>query len=336
MTAPTLLDPAPRPSAAAPAGAGSPARPPKARRPWRAVLLGLTALLALALLVAALGADWSGGGDSTTSQDSRAAASRGAAAPQPEPQAPDLTAGASSGTSAPTAPGSTSALTAERVVKTGEVALVAPEGAVSSILTSVQRAAEAQRGVLASSTTQEYGDAPSGSVTVRVPVDSYGALLLQVRNLGAAVRSAQTSTTDVTGQSVDLDAQSRTLRDTRDQLLAIKGKAGQVGDILTVQQRIDDVTARINSIEGQAAVLRDQAAMSTLTVTVREAGDPSYGGRPDRPDGLGEAFRDAGSNFGSGLEAIVRASGALLLLVLCLLVLAPVVLFGRRLARRLS
>lgn len=220
-----------------------------------------------------------------------------------------------------------------RVVKTGAIALIVDDGKVTPTLTEVQGFATAAGGVVAAAETQESGPTPSGSVTLRVPVDSFEEVVAQVRGVGAEVRSATTSGQDVTAQYADLEAQLRTLKAARERFLAILSNARTIGDVLAVQQRVDDVTGRIDRIEGQRQVLEAQSEKATLEVTVTEEDDPALAAeKPD--DGLSKAFADAWHGFTSGVEGLIRLSGRGILLLMCLAVAVVVLRLGWRASRR--
>jgi hypothetical protein len=155
-----------------------------------------------------------------------------------------------------------------------------------------------------------------------------------VRSLDAEVRTATTSGRDVTAEYTDLEAQLRTLRAARERFLEILGDARAIGDVLGVQQRIDEVTLQIDRLEGQRVLLASQSDSATLEVTVTEADDPAVAGTEKPDDGLGNAFRDAWDGFTSGVEALVAASGRALLVLLCLLAALAVGRLGWRASRR--
>lgn len=248
--------------------------------------------------------------------DGRAAAPAPAAAGQAAPPAP----------AAPVPDGA-------RVVKTGAIALIVEDDEVTPALTEVQSYATAAGGVVASAKTQESGPTPSGSVTLRVPVDRFEEVVAKVRGMDAEVRSATTSGQDVTAQYADLEAQLRTLTAARERFLEILSSARTIGDVLAVQQRVDDVTGKIDRLEGQRRVLAAQSDDATLEVTVTEADDPVLAAqRPD--DGLSKAFSDAWSGFTSGVEGLIRLSGRGLLLAMCLVAAYVVVRLGWRASRR--
>jgi hypothetical protein len=247
------------------------------------------------------------------------------------------TAGVASGSAPVAAPPIVSAPAPDegesRVVKTGSIALVVKDGRVSPTLTATERAAKANGGYISAGTTDEYGETPSGELTIRVPVTKFETLVAQIRGLDAKVRTASTSGKDITAQYSDLEAQLRSLKATRERFYDILAKTRTISEILTVQQRIDNVTGQIDRIEGQRKLLASQSALSTLTVSVSEEGDPVV--RAEKPQsGLSQAFHDAWDGFVTGVEAIIRHSGRALLLLLCLVVALAIGRSGWRVARR--
>lgn len=223
---------------------------------------------------------------------------------------------------------------ASRVVKTGRLALVVKKDRVSSTLKAVEKAARGQGGYLASGTTNEYGDNPSGELTIRVPADKFEDLVAQVRGLDAKVRTATTTGKDVTAQYSDLATQLRTLKATRDRFYTILTKANTIGEILAVQQRIDDVSGQIDRIEGQRKLLASQSDLATLTVSVSEEGDPVVKAAAKPRSGISQAFVNAKDGFVTGVEAIISHSGRALLWLLSIGLVLLIARSAFRVARR--
>ena len=221
-----------------------------------------------------------------------------------------------------------------RVVKSGSIALVVKDKRVSPTLTAVQQAARAEGGYIASSASDEYGETPSGEVTIRVPVAKFENLVAKVRALDAKVRTASTSGRDVTAQYSDLESQLRTLKATRERFLLILSRTKTISEILTVQQRVDNVSGQIDKIEGQRKLLANQSELSTLTVSVSEEGDPVVKATSEPRSGIAQAVEDAKDGFVTGVEAIISHSGRAILWLFCIAVLALVLRGGWRVARR--
>lgn len=220
-----------------------------------------------------------------------------------------------------------------KVVKTGSVALEVQPKFVGPTMTKLGGFATGLGGYVADTKTAEGGDDPSGSVTLRVPVDTFEQLLGQVRNLGT-VKSSTTHGQDVTAQYADIQARLTALSATRDQLLTILHRASAIGDILAVQDRLNDVQTQIDQLQGQQKVLDDQTSMASLSVDVAPKGTTPN--KPSTPSGIGKAWDDARHGFTSGVEDILAASGTILVVLLVLAALAALARFGWQAARRRS
>lgn len=216
-----------------------------------------------------------------------------------------------------------------RVVKTGTVSLVVDDGKVSATVQRLQVLVSGARGYVANSTSEEEGEHPSASLTIRVPVASFETLISQVRALKVKVVSAETSGRDVTATYADTQAQIQTLQAARGRYLAILAGAKTIAETLTVQQRIDDVQGQIDRLEGQRRVLANQSDLATLTVSVAEQADQML--LTTEPSGWSKAWDDATGGFTSGIQALIAHSGRTLLV---LLVGAALFLLGRPLWHR--
>ena len=216
-----------------------------------------------------------------------------------------------------------------RIVQTGTIVLVAPDGKVSAVLSKVQQVVASARGYVSSSSSQEAGRHPSGMVTLRVPEASYALVVKQVREIGVKVVSVSSNGMDVTATYADVQAQIGSLTASRNRFLVILGQAKTIGETLSVQQRVDDVQGQIDRLEGQRRVLADQSDLATLTVSVSEAGDGDL--VVTQRSGLSKAWHDAVHGFTSGVEAIVARSGRVLVV---LLFVGLLLLIGRPLLSR--
>lgn len=208
-----------------------------------------------------------------------------------------------------------------KVIRTGSLDLEVRKGAFEGTVARITAQAIGLGGYVAESTTSEAGDAPSGSIVVRVPDESFDTLLADLRELGE-VKAVASKGTDVTAQFTDLGARLTALWATRDRLGTVLSEAANVPDILAVQDRITQVQTEIEQIQGQQRLLDDQTSMGTLAVTLGEPGAEivELDATPD--EGLGAAWDDARRRFGNGLEDLVSWSGsAAVVLIVGLLLL---------------
>ncbi len=245
----------------------------------------------------------------------------------------------SSSTSTGASPNSASVLSnvgqPARIEQTGSLSLTVPKGSLSRTMTQLNFLAGAYNGFVSNSTTQSgpvaENGAPSGSITLEVPVASFSDVLKKAQALGKTV-SLTTKATDVTAQYVDLQSRIAALQASRQQYLTIMAKATSIGDVLAVQAQLDTIDSQIQQLQGQLNVLSSETDYSSLTVTATE-GIPVVHHHPvPRPhrSGLATAWSNSVHGFVDGVEGLIRLAGPALFILLC----GAVVLVGGRLGWR--
>ncbi len=225
------------------------------------------------------------------------------------------------------------AVSAAKIVKTASLDLEVRRGAASNTFGRLTTLAAGSGGFVSQQQTTESGGSPSGTITIRVPSDSFEQVLAEARKLGA-VQSATTGGQDVTNEYTDVDARLKALDDERTQLQLVLGTANNVPDILSVRDRLTAVQTEIEQLQGRKNVLDDQISLATLAVSVHEKGDATTPVPPPEPTGFAKAWHDAAHGFNSGVQAIIAGSGRTALVLLVGLVLFLVGRVAWRIARR--
>ena len=267
---------------------------------------------------------------STTAAGSGSAAT-GSSATAPAPS------GGGSASSVPPLPAGSVGQSA-KVEASGSISLTIGRGTLPSVLAALTDLAASKGGFVASSQAQVSsggsgsGSPTSGTIVLRVPEPSFAAVVSQVQRTGHAT-SVSTTSTDVTGQYVDLQARINALEASRQQYLTIMGQATSIGDILAVQSQLDTLQTQIEQLQGQLSVLDNETTYGTLTVSLAEAGHRPPPPRPARR-GLDEAWHDGVGGFVSGVEWLIRIAGTTLFVLICLAALALLGRWGWRSARR--
>lgn len=308
------------------------------RRPdrWQVVAVALATLFLAGTVVALARAGTGHRSTDTRSTDTR---SSGAATTASKSVARSAgAAGASTGSEAATAASGGALATADsgaptglsvptvqpKIVRTAELT-VRVRGPFTAAVDDAGAVAAMLGGFVTSSSTSSLGRGRSSAeLTVRVPADQFDEARRRLMALGK-VESLEMSGRDVGGQVVDLDARLRAARAEEDALTALLAKAGDIGSILQVRDRLSAVRTEIEQLDAQQSALRDQVAMSTLRVSLREQGAPTA------TQGAGRGGRDASSisasvrtAFHAG-EAVV---GGMVIVLGTLLPLVVVALFG--------
>lgn len=241
--------------------------------------------------------------------------------------------GGDGGVAAEVAPLPQTVASQDRVIREGTIALDVEEGQFDAAYAQVVEAARRLGGTVAASTTRtEDEDGGSfGSLTVRVPVDDYEDLLVDVAEIGA-VRQRDITATDVSEEFVDLQSRQRNLEAQERFYLGLLDEAAGVSDAIAIQQQLTGITEQLEQVKGRIAFLDDRTSFSTLTVELYEPGTavPTSEEPTGRPE-LARFWADARDAFVNVIGATMVAVAFLApLAVLGLLVFALLRLIQRR------
>ena len=173
--------------------------------------------------------------------------------------------------------------------------------------------------------SDEGGSAEAGDrwvrYTFRVPSDSYADFLNDAAAAGSVTYKSET-TEDVTADYVDLEARLESLRTQEARLLELAGQAGDLADLLAIEEQLAQVRYEIESYTGQQRVYDSLLAYSTVDVSLDEVRilTPVSGNFGSRAV---TAFKESWRNFADGVQDVAIG---LIYLLPALLVLAAVVL----------
>lgn len=223
-----------------------------------------------------------------------------------------------------------------KVREVGSVDLSVDAKKFQSALDGLAAFATADGGFVANSQmrtgTKLSGTYSSGSIVIQVPQHNFTKLVGQVKRVGHAT-SVVTSSTDVTGQYVDLRARISALQASRQQYLTIMARTTTTGGILAVQSQLDSLQSQIEQLQGQMNLLNSQTTYASLTVSVTVAGShPNT--TPRLASGISKAWHDSIAGFVAGVEWLIRIAGPMLFAVACLAALGILGRFAWRESRR--
>ncbi|MEA2552521.1 MAG: hypothetical protein QOJ65_697 [Fimbriimonadaceae bacterium] len=163
-----------------------------------------------------------------------------------------------------------------QIVKTGELTVLVPRA--NQALDSVNAIAKKLGGLVESSNLSgDEMDGRSASVSLRVPVAKFDEAMQDLRKLGK-VSGESTDGRDVTTEVVDSDARLKVMRAAEQSYIQILNKARKQEDVLSVHDRLDTVRQDIEGLTAQLKSLRNQAAMSTISVTITQKAAPKVAG----------------------------------------------------------
>ena len=102
------------------------------------------------------------------------------------------------------------------------------------------------------------------SLTVKVPVDQFDALVNSFTGDGIKLMAKNVSTEDVTGEVVDTKARLQAKMAVREKYLELLKQAKNMNDILQVQGQINDIQENIEAANGRIEYLQHASAYSTI------------------------------------------------------------------------
>jgi hypothetical protein len=187
--------------------------------------------------------------------------------------------------------------------------------------------AEAHGGFVVTSESRLQGDGAHGAQTaeivtvqMRVPATRFDAAIAEIRAVGSRVRAEKITGKDVTEEFIDLDARLRAQRALEAQFLEIMKRAGKVSDALEVHSQLAGVRTEIERVEGRRRFLENQAALSTINITLQPPAPLVSANTSGFLYGIRQAFGDGLDIAAEIVLGIVRF-GIALLPVLLLIVL---------------
>ena len=174
----------------------------------------------------------------------------------------------------------------------------------------------------------------TATVTIRVPAEVYASVMSQLRGIAEEVRSEISEASEVTEEYTDLQARLRNLEATEAGYLELLTKADEIPDILTVQDRINQVRLEIEQVQGRINLLDSLTDLATITVQFTlplvpvEEPDGGQGWAAEAWDTAWEGSQDAVVALGT--VAIVGGVVLAWLAIPALVALAAWRLFGPR------
>ena len=233
---------------------------------------------------------------SSSDMGAKAAAGQGVPAPALAPAASAAAQRAPGGqggatTTARLAPASSIIYTAQLTVRADNV------GSAAAQATQI---AEGVGGYVSSETASADPDHPSeatASVQLKIPVASYPTTLGQLASRLGTQLSLQQQAQDVTQQVADVNSQVTSDEAAIAQLRALLSHAGSVGDLLSVQNQINDEEASLESMQAQQRALSHETTYATVSLTLLGPKAKPLVHRPKPPPTLA-------GGFGAGWRAL--------------------------------
>jgi len=167
-------------------------------------------------------------------------------------------------------------------------------------------------GYVTNSTSQlDAGGKKKGSITIRVASVKFDEMISQLSGIGK-VMNQNISDKDVTEEFMDAEARLKTQRELETRLLKLLSeKTSTLSAIVEVEQKLAGVRENIEKTEGRMRFLKDQAAYSTITVSVYEPAmlTTSTGGG---------FFYELGESISKGLTGFTKVLSGIITFIIAL------------------
>lgn len=215
----------------------------------------------------------------------------------------------------------------QKIMKTAYLDLEVAEGDFQTKFQKAQQLAGMFGGYVLGSNASAGGEedqVEGGTVTIRVPVESFDKMMVEARKLDLDGKPTNESinTQDVTAEFVDLKARVTNQQAYVNSMLALLAKAKTIEEILSVQQTLTYAQQELEQLKGQMQYLESNTSYSTLTMNLYETG-----GKPATPGkwGFVQALKDAMHNVVDAFSAVVRGLGWLIPVIVLLAIVGAII-----------
>ncbi len=159
------------------------------------------------------------------------------------------------------------------VIRRGEIAIVTAE--MNRARLDIEDLLDEHGGYLASEdTANDRRGRPESSVLVlRVPEPSFDEVMRELAGIGST-RKAERTSEDVTTELVDVESRVATQEASLARLRGFLAQATDVDDMIRIESEIAQRQADLESLKAQQRYLRDNTAMSRVTVRLRTPAAP--------------------------------------------------------------
>lgn len=150
------------------------------------------------------------------------------------------------------------------VIKYSTLSLLVKD--VSRVQKEIGQKTKALGGYMVNINLSRPEEAPSGSITVRIPQEKLDEALDYFRGLAVKVVSENLYGRDVTDEYVDIETRLETLLKTKTKFEEILAKAEKVDEILQVQRELINLQTQIDNLKGRQNYLEKSVQLSKITV----------------------------------------------------------------------
>ena len=140
----------------------------------------------------------------------------------------------------------------------------------------------------------------SANMTIRIPADKLSDFILHVEGASNVI-SKQQSQDNVTLQYVDTESRVAALKAERDRLMELLEQAGDLSDLLKIEERLTDVLYDLESTTAQLRSLDNQVSYATVNLYIDEVKNLTETQEQTVWQRIGSGFGENLRNIGEGL-----------------------------------
>ncbi len=157
--------------------------------------------------------------------------------------------------------GSADALKELKIIKSANITIEA--GNAFSVFTEISEMAESAGGFVQDSSIYEE----NGKLTLRIPTAKADAFLKEIRE-NYEIKNFSENSKDVSDEYTDNESRLESARTALKRYQELLSNANTIDEILRVQDRIDDITADIESYEALKASYDSKVAYETIVINI--------------------------------------------------------------------
>lgn len=173
-----------------------------------------------------------------------------------------------------------------------------------------------------------------GTITISVPSEKLDSTLDQLAKSVGTMTARNVSTQDVTQAYTDTEARLGTMRASVKRVQALMDKADKISDIVSLEGELSRRQADVDSLQSQLNTMKDQVALSPITVKLSVPGADTLV-EPGDDTGFVAGLKSGWRAFNAALSLLLTMIGALLPFAIAFAILAaPLWLWWRRRPRR--
>lgn len=105
------------------------------------------------------------------------------------------------------------------------------------------------------------------SVTLRIPAGSYSSVMTDLGSIGQ-ITSRTEKTQDVTDEMIDVASRVASMKASVQRIRELLSRADKIADVISIESELEKREADLESLQNRQKALRQQVALSTITVTI--------------------------------------------------------------------